>query len=219
MRTKRRSSIVSVIVLVAAFGAGLGTVTGGCAVGQDEGGADAPRDAAGDGRRSLPDGGEDDDDDDDDTPDARARDAGNDADAVDLGPPGPVGPPTGTACSKAGEAFELTCGQCGVQVAICSDGKVGPYGPCRNEKLGPDNCIPGVSSRPTCGFCGTKTRACRNDCTWTETTCHGERTDPDRCMPGVTQRRLADCNDGEARTYTCAADCAWAAPSPCAPNP
>ncbi|MDF2693537.1 MAG: hypothetical protein K0S65_1920 [Labilithrix sp.] len=136
---------------------------------------------------------------------------------IDYGPPGPIGPPTGSDCSKPGEEFEHTCGQCGVQVAICIDGKVGAYGPCRDEKVGPTNCIPGMSSTLTCGYCGSKIRACRNDCTWTETKCKGEVTGKDRCMPGDVEKRVADCNDGENRTYTCAETCAWGAPTACAP--
>ncbi|OJY22364.1 MAG: hypothetical protein BGO98_37945 [Myxococcales bacterium 68-20] len=147
-------------------------------------------------------------------------DAGKDGgDGVDYGPPGPLGPPTGSSCTNPGEELEHTCGRCGIQVAICIDGKVGPYGPCRNEKLAATNCVPGVSSTMTCGHCGSKVRACRNDCTWTETKCKGEATAKDRCMPGDVERRLADCNDGEARTYTCADTCAWSAPSGCTPDP
>ncbi|MBX3218347.1 MAG: hypothetical protein KF850_40450 [Labilithrix sp.] len=144
---------------------------------------------------------------------------GPDDEGIDYGPPGPIGPPTGSACSKAGEELVHTCGQCGRQVAVCIDGAVGPYGPCRDEKRGPDHCIPGVSSTETCGYCGTRIRACRNDCTWTETKCKGETGAADRCMPGTVERRLADCDDGEERTYTCAETCAWAAPSACAPSP
>ncbi|AKU94611.1 hypothetical protein AKJ09_01275 [Labilithrix luteola] len=147
--------------------------------------------------------------------DAATKDAGG----IDWGTPRPSGPPTGSDCTKVGEEYENTCGQCGIQIALCLDGKVGAYGPCRNEKLGLGNCIPGTSSASACGYCGTKITACRNDCTWTETTCKGQVIASDRCMPGDIEQRVADCEDGEKRTFACTDTCTWGTPSSCIPSP
>ena len=168
-----------------------------CAAGETDGVEpdETTTDGGPDVRQTVPDGGRG------STGGSSGRNGGGDAgkdggDGIDYGPPGPLGPPTGSPCTKPGEELEHTCGRCGVQVAICIDGKVGPYGPCRNEKLADTSCVPGVSSTLTCGHCGTKVRACRNDCTWTETKCIGEATAKDRCMPGAVERRLADWKDG-----------------------
>lgn len=217
MSSRTMTRLFGGLVLAASF-ASFTVAAPGCATGHEiladapETGTSKPSDA----NTTIPDGGAK-------TDGGKKTDAGKDAGTkdsggIDWGTPGPSGPATGEDCTKVGEQYENTCGQCGIQIALCLDGKVGEYGPCRNEKLDIGNCIPGQNSESACGYCGTKITACRNDCTWTETACKNQVLASDRCMPGDIEERVADCEDGEKRTFACTDACAWGKPSSCIPS-
>jgi hypothetical protein len=95
-----------------------------------------------------------------------ATDAGAPADAnADAAPP----PKPGDPCPTVNAIAQRTCGNCGIEMALClapQDGGTpvwGNYGVCTNEGF----CAPGsVDTTPAGCAVGVRTRTCENSCAW-----------------------------------------------------
>ena len=100
----------------------------------------------------------------------------------------------------AGEEEEQPCGDCGVEIRVCSaQCSWGDYGECQQGCV-PDSVETGVS----CGDCGHEERICNANCTWGDWQCVGEG----ECSEGQ-QEFGVDCGNCGQPRRTCRADCTW----------
>jgi len=229
------------IPLVPFFGLGLSwSLAAGCATdatpGDDEDAAtpatDAAKDSATstDARPTPADAAKPDAATDAAKPDAAdASDARADATPTDAGivpnagePFDPAAPKPGDMCPAGVPEFDTVtrrCGKCGSQRAFCEAGRVvGAYGPCTNEKVGEDFCLPNaVEVGVECGLCGSQVRKCDLTCAWSTGVCLGEVVNG--CVKNeVTYVEGVCANIDHVRKQTCSATCTRGAPEACAPQ-
>jgi hypothetical protein len=94
-----------------------------------------------------------------------------------------------------------SCGSCGKQISICTDGKWSKFGQCKDEGV----CTPGEFEESSCSNQSVKSRQCTVQCVWSNWgQCHilGE------CDPGSTEKKecgnsdIGACEFGE-QSRTC----------------
>ncbi len=118
----------------------------------------------------------------------------------------------GTKCATVGALFREECGYCGTRETVCDGTDMNStwtdFGPCLDEVVSDDRCMPGTTGTSSCGKCGTMNIVCQRDCHAAMSTCVGEKADG--CYPGEVAYLTAACmTPGTVREHTCSATCAW----------